>query len=154
MAVLLGAATALLAWRLGSVEGSPFQACMVGGLSACGYFAASTLMQGRVRRRQGETPPLEKGESARLYGPATLQDEQGKAEGWLYLSDRRLIFREAQGQGLELPLREIRELRPLASAFFQKSFEFVAHEQGALRFVVPDAKRWHRALTEALQARS
>jgi hypothetical protein len=126
---------------------------MVGGLSACGYFAASTLMQGRIRRRQGESPALESGEAARLYGPATLQDEQGKAEGWLYLSDRRLIFRDPQGQGLELPLGDVRELKPAASGFFQGSFEFVAREQGQMRFVVPDAKRWHRALSEALQAR-
>jgi hypothetical protein len=153
-AAAFGAGVAFMAARLGATAGSALQAALVGLLSSLGFFAASVLARGRVRRRQGAPPEMAPGEAALLYGPGELKDSQGSLNAWFYLSNQRLRIRGEGGEALDLGFSEIEELRPAKGGFFKGEFALVARGRGLLKFSVPDAPRWHAALRGAMHAKA
>jgi hypothetical protein len=150
---VFGTLVTLVAVHTGATAHSPIQAVLVGMLSSAGFLMASLLARGRVRRSQGEAPAMQPGEEARLYGPGTLSDSGGSSEAWFYLSNRRLLFRDASGAGLDLPLAEIEELRPPQPGLLSGKVTLVAKGRGLITLKVPDARRWHGAIRKAIHSR-
>ena len=149
IAALLGALVGFTALRLGAAS-SPIQAILVGVLSAMGFLTASVMARGRVRGKQGEAPELMPGETARLYGPVEIVDAGGASKAWAYVSNRRLMLRDASGSKADLALADIEELRPPKERLFGGEVALVAKGRGLLTLKVPDAKRWHAAIHSAL----
>jgi hypothetical protein len=149
LAAVLGGLVGFTALRLGAA-GSPIQAILVGVLSAMGFMTASVMARGRVRGRQGEAPELLPGETARLYGPVEVVDAGGASKAWAYVSNRRLMLRDASGSKADLALSDIEELRPPQAGLFSGQVSLVAKGRGLLTLKVPDAKRWHAAIHGAL----
>ena len=149
-AVIFGTLVSLVAAKFGATAGSPIQAILVGVLSAMGFLTASTIARGRVRRKQGEAPAMLPGEKALLYGPAGLSDQGGSSQAWVYVSNMRLLMRDEGGSKLDLKLSDIEELRPPKAGMFSGEVALVARGHGLLTLKVPDAKRWHQAISGAI----
>jgi hypothetical protein len=150
LSALFGTLVSLVAMHVGATAGSPIQALLVGLLSAFGFLMASVMMRGRLRRKQGEIPAMLQGEEARLYGPGELSDSGGTAKVWIYVSNLRLMVRGEDGAKVDLKLSEIEELRPPQSGVLNGRVSLVAKGHGLLHLKVPDAKRWHAAIHDAL----
>jgi hypothetical protein len=148
--LFFGTLVSLVAVHGGATGHSILQAVFVGILSSVGFMTATVLVRGRVRRKQGEAPELLAGEAATLYGPGQITDSGGSSEAWFYLSNRRLMLRDAGGAQVDLRLDEIQELRPPSAGFFSGTVSVVAKGRGVLTLKVPDAKRWHRAIHDAI----
>jgi hypothetical protein len=147
---VFGTLVSLVAMHSGATAGSPIQAILVGVLSALGFWTASAMMRGRLRRKQGVPPSMLPGEEARLYGPGELIDSAGRAKVWIYVSNMRLLVRGDDGATLDLPLAEVQELRPPRIGFLSGELSLVAKDRGLFRLKVPDARRWHAAIHGAI----
>ena len=90
------------------------------------------------------------GETALLYGPGELSDQGGSSKVWIYVSNLRLMLRDADGDKVDLKLSEIEELRPPQSGLLGGRLKIVAKGRGLLTLKVPDAKRWHKAIHDAI----
>lgn len=101
---------------------------------------------------------LEPGERVLEDGPANRQQKVAVG-GWLYLTDRRLIFRPhgmnlGFGSPLDLPLGQIAEVSPYNVAWILPTGLAVARRDGATeRFVVWQGARaaWLLSIREAAQ---
>lgn len=102
--------------------------------------------------------PLEPGERFLEDGPANRK-EKVAVGGWLYLTDRRLLFRPhgmnlGFGSALDLPLGEIADVTPYSAAWIFPTGVCVTRRDGSTeRFVVWEGAReaWLFAIREAAQ---
>lgn len=149
-ALFFGTLIALAAMGLGITGSSHVQTAGIGILSALGFLVATLMARGRLRRSQGEVPVLKDKETVLLYGPGELTDAGGSSPAWFYVSNQRLMLRGGVGEALDLPLADIEELRPPISGLFSGQVLLVAKGQGLLKLKVPDAARWHAAISRAI----
>lgn len=110
------------------------------------------LMRARAMRQAPAAPPLLPGEKALLHGPLQLLQNDGRHEVWAYLSDQRLqLLPVGGGEGVQLALPQVDELRPGRKAFGGGG-ELGVVVQGRLwRLQVPDLARWRKALEQAVR---
>jgi hypothetical protein len=92
-----------------------------------------------------EIPDLA-GEQLVKQGPANHFRGMEGVGGWLYLTERRLLFRShrlnVQNHELSIPLGAILEARPCSTAWVVPNGLRVVTAQGAERFVVEGRQTW------------
>lgn len=126
---------------LGLAAGLPF------GL----LLAAFTAWQGSRFTR--EAPGLE-GEQLLKQGPANHFRGGESVGGWLYLTDKRLLFRShrfnVQNHELSIPLAEIVEVQTCSTAWVVPNGLRVVTVQVAERFVVEGRRSWLQEISQAI----
>jgi hypothetical protein len=108
------------------------------------------------RRRFTSENPCAPGEQLLKQGAANQFRGWEAVGGWLYLTDRRLLFRphryNVQKQGLEVPLTDIVETQVCATVWVIPNGLRVVTSQGAQRFVVEGRRSWVEAILQAREA--
>jgi hypothetical protein len=133
----------------------------LGGVAFGGAMGGVILLATRKARSDSTAMlagagPLEPGERFLEDGPTNRQQKVAIG-GWLYLTDRRLLFRPhgmnlGLGSPLDLPLGEVAEVGPYAAAWILPTGLRVGRKDGTHeRFVVWYSAReaWLTALREA-----
>lgn len=99
-----------------------------------------------------EVPGLE-GEQLLKQGPANHFRGWEGVGGWLYLTDKRLLFRShrfnVQNHELSMPLGEIVEVQTCSTAWVIPNGLRVVTAQGAERFVVEGRRSWLEEISQA-----
>ena len=110
------------------------------------------VVRARAVRNAPPVPAAQAGETPLLHGPLQLLQNDGKHEVWAYLSDKRLqLLPVGGGDGVELKLALVEELRPGRKSF-SGSGELGVVVQGQLwRLLTPDLERWRQALQGAVR---
>ncbi|MGL4549797.1 MAG: GRAM domain-containing protein, partial [Gemmataceae bacterium] len=97
--------------------------------------------------------PRSEGEKLLKQGPANHFRGWEGAGGWLYLTDRRLLFRShhfnAQNHELSVPLEEILEVETCSTAWVIPNGLRVVTARGAERFVVEGRRDWVEVIGKA-----
>lgn len=100
----------------------------------------------------GGTPPsFEPDEEQLREGPANLFRENEAVGGWLWLTQRRLIFRahqlNVQAQEQALPLHDIVRVEAVPTFWFiPNGMRVTLHDGQRFRFVVSQRGQWVREL--------
>lgn len=99
-----------------------------------------------------EVPDLE-GEQLLKQGPANHFCGWEGVGGWLYLTDKRLLFRShrfnIQNHELSIPLVEIAEVETCLTAWIVSNGLRVVTTRGAERFVVEGRRSWVKEIGQA-----
>ena len=92
-----------------------------------------------------QAPALE-GERIRKQGPANHFRGWEGVGGWLYLTDKRLLFRShgfnVQRHELSMPLAEVADVQACSTAWVIPNGLRLVTEKGAERFVVEGRRDW------------
>jgi len=110
------------------------------------------VVRARAVRNAPPVPTVHTGETPLLHGPLQLLQNDGPQEVWAYLSDTRLqLLPVGGGDGVELKLAQVEELRPGRKSF-SGGGELGVVVQGQLwRLQTPDLARWRQALQGAVR---
>jgi hypothetical protein len=99
-----------------------------------------------------ETPSLE-GEDLLKQGPANHFRGWEGVGGWLYLTDKRLLYRShrfnVQNHELSMPLGEVVEVQTCLTAWVIPNGLRVVTTQGTERFVVEGRRSWLEEISQA-----
>lgn len=97
--------------------------------------------------------PCEEGEALVTQGPALHFRNWEAVGGWLYLTDRRLIFRahgfNVQDPELTIPLEEIREVKNCWMAWILPDGLRIVTVNGTESFVVQGRHVWNEEINRA-----
>jgi hypothetical protein len=98
------------------------------------------------------------GEQLLEQGPANHFKGTESVGGWLYLTDRRLVFRShrfnVQNHTLSVPLSEIRDAQPCTTAWIVPNGLRVVTTHGDERFVVEGRRSWVEAINRVCRLRA
>lgn len=150
MRFLVPLALGLALFSLGRHYSGNAAGVFLAGLGVAVGLTVGKMVRGRGVRMAPPPPQPLPGERPALHGPLRLLQAQGPArEAWAYLSDQRLSLRPLdQGDGVDLALADLDEIRPLQRGWRGGRLSLVFKGQ-VWKLQVPDARRWESALRAA-----
>ena len=123
---------------------------LASGLSFGLLLAAFATWQGS--RFERKAPSLD-GEQLLKQGPANHFRGWEGVGGWLYLTNKRLLFLShsvnIQNHALSMPLTEIEEIQTCSTAWIIPNGLRIVTAQGVERFVVEGRRRWLEEVSQA-----
>jgi hypothetical protein len=147
---LVPALLGLIVYGLGARYSGPAAGFFLGALGVIAGLGMGRLVRGRAVRNAPAPPERRAGENPLLHGPLQLRQAQGPdREVWAYLSDQRLSLLPLEGgEGVDVDLKAVEEIRPVRKAWRGGEFTVVANG-ASWRLKAPDVERWISALRSA-----